>query len=113
MSGFSSIDAHALAELLAQRGSFELVDVRNPDEVARGVIEGARHIPLGLLTQRFQELERDRPVIFYCQSGMRSMQASAFLSARGWPEVFNLVGGVMAWARSGLPLTKLDDNNTD
>lgn len=113
MSGFSSIDAPALAELLAQRGLFELVDVRNADEVARGVIAGARHIPLGVLTQRFQELERDRPVIFYCQSGMRSMQASVFLSARGWSEVFNLAGGVMAWARCGLPLTKPDDKDVD
>ena len=104
MSGFSSIDAQALADLAAQRGPIEIVDVRNPDEVMRGVIEGARHIPLALLPQRFQELERDRPIVFYCQSGVRSMQAGAFLTARGWTEVFSLSGGVMAWVRSGLPL---------
>ena len=109
MSGFSSIDAQALADLLSQRGPLEIIDVRNADEIVRGVIEGARHIPLSQLPQRFQELERDRPVVFYCQSGVRSMQASAFLSARGWSEVFSLSGGVMAWARSGLPLMTPND----
>jgi rhodanese-related sulfurtransferase len=104
MSDFSTIDAQTLAGLLARGEAFELVDVRNPDEVVRGVIEGARHIPLGVLPQRFEELGRDRPVVFYCQSGVRSMQASAFLSARGWRQVSNLGGGVMAWVRSGLPL---------
>ena len=113
MSGFSSIDAQALADLVRRPGLLEIIDVRNPDEVIRGVIEGARHIPLALLPQRFQELERDRPIVFYCQSGLRSMQAGAFLTARGWTEVFNLSGGVMAWVRSGLPLTTLNHTKAE
>ena len=113
MSDFSMIDTQALAELLAQREALQLVDVRNPDEVARGMIEGARHIPLGLLPQRFEELGRDRPVVFYCQSGVRSMQASAFLASRGWSRVSNLTGGVMAWVRSGLPLKAPDHQQAE
>lgn len=113
MSGFSSIDARALADLLAQSGPLEIVDVRNPDEVVRGAINGSRHIPLAQLPQRFQELERDRAIVFYCQSGVRSMQASAFLAARGWSEVFSLSGGVMAWVRSGLPLSAPNQGEVD
>lgn len=107
MSTFSVIEPRALQTLLEQPGACVLVDVRNPDEIARGVIAGARHIPLGSLPQRLGELEADRPVIFYCQSGMRSAQASAFLAARGWLQVSNLAGGVLAWSREGLPLCRL------
>ncbi len=103
MSLFSTIDALALADLLKE-GGCDLIDVRNDEEVARGMIAGARHIPLAQLPARFSELGRDRPVVFYCQSGARSMQASAFLAARGWPQVSNLTGGVIAWVRSGQAL---------
>jgi rhodanese-related sulfurtransferase len=71
MSDFSTIDAQTLAGLLARGEAFELVDVRNPDEVVRGVIEGARHIPLGVLPQRFEELGRDRPVRRALDAGKR------------------------------------------
>jgi rhodanese-related sulfurtransferase len=103
MSGFSNIDPQALHALRAQRDIL-LVDVRSDDETRRGMIEGARHIPLQLLPAQVESLDRGSTVVFYCQSGARSMQASAFLAARGWPEVYNLAGGVMAWVRSGLPV---------
>jgi rhodanese-related sulfurtransferase len=103
MSGFSNIDPQALHALRARRDIL-LVDVRSDDETRRGMIEGARHIPLQLLPAQVESLDRGSAVVFYCQSGARSTQASAFLAARGWPEVYNLAGGVMAWVRSGLPV---------
>jgi rhodanese-related sulfurtransferase len=103
MSGFSGIDPQALQAMRAQRDCL-LIDVRTDEEVGRGMIAGARHIPLHLLPSRIDTIERDRSVVFYCQSGARSMQASAFLAARGWPEVYNLNGGIVAWVRSGLPV---------
>ena len=98
-----NIDANALEALRRQR-RIELVDVRTEQEVRRGMISGARHIPLQELPSRLQEIPRDRPVVFYCQSGARSMQAGAFLASRGWAEVYNLRGGVQAWVRDGLPM---------
>lgn len=103
MSGFSGIDPQALEEMRAQRDCL-LIDVRTDEEVGRGMIAGARHIPLHQLASRIDTIGRDRSVVFYCQSGARSMQASAFLAARGWPEVYNLNGGIVAWVRSGLPV---------
>ena len=104
MTGFSTIDPQSLITLRSERRC-ELIDVRTDQEVSRGTIDGARHIPLHLLPQRFAEIGRDLPVVFFCQSGARSMQASAFLADRGWTQVYNLGGGMLAWARGGMPIT--------
>ncbi|HWA12061.1 MAG TPA: rhodanese-like domain-containing protein [Burkholderiales bacterium] len=100
---FTNIDATRLQELQAGRQPV-LIDVRTDAEVGRGIIPGARHIPLQALMARFGEIERDRPVVFYCQSGARSAQASHFLAAQGWNEVYNLAGGIVGWAQRGLPI---------
>ncbi|RMG55780.1 MAG: rhodanese-like domain-containing protein [Gammaproteobacteria bacterium] len=85
-----------------------LLDVREANEVAEGRIKGARHIPLGALRQRMQELEqwKDRDVIVYCRSGNRSAQASDILCKAGFQHVHNLKGGVLAWQNENLPLVK-------
>ncbi len=104
MSTVDSIDPPGL-QALRLDGRLELVDVRTEDEIRRGMIAGALHIPLHLLPSRYQEICRDVPVVFYCQSGARSMQAGAFLATKGWSRVYNLSGGLAAWLRGGLPVT--------
>jgi rhodanese-related sulfurtransferase len=106
MADFSNIDAARLQQMQGE-GSLALIDVRTDQEVARGVIPGARHIPLQQLAGRFGEIPRDRPVVFYCQSGARSAQASYFLASQGWADVSNLAGGIVAWAGRGLPVGNL------
>ncbi|HWQ40009.1 MAG TPA: rhodanese-like domain-containing protein [Burkholderiales bacterium] len=105
MSAVENIDISAL-DALRREGQIELVDVRTDQEVSRGIIAGARHIPLHVLPARYEEIPRDRPVVFYCQSGARSLQAGSFLAAKGWRRVYNLSGGLLAWLRSGLPVTQ-------
>lgn len=106
MNDFSNIDAAQL-QALQRSGNVVLIDVRTDPEVGRGVIPGARHISLQSLASRFGEIERDRPVVFYCQSGARSAQASHFLASQGWGEVYNLAGGIAAWAGRGLPVAAM------
>lgn len=103
MTGFQEIDAVELHAKLAQDRPL-LVDVRNDDEVARGMIVGAVHIPLHLLPVRFDELDGDAPMVFYCHAGMRSAQACAFMANKGRDNLINLRGGIMAWANAGYPL---------
>jgi rhodanese-related sulfurtransferase len=103
MGNIDVIDALRLQDM-KQHGDVVLVDVRTDLEVSRGVIPGARHIPLHLLPARFEEIDRSRAVVFYCQSGARSAQASAFLSSKGWHEVYNLAGGMNAWVGKGMPV---------
>lgn len=94
-------------EAHARRESVLFLDVREPSEWASGHIEGAAHIPLGVLPHRLGELERGTPVVTVCRSGARSAQAAALLRSRGF-DVDNLDGGMMAWSRAGLPVTRSD-----
>jgi len=102
MNGFSNISVEELQAMRA-RGTVRLIDVRTDAEIARGYIEGADKLPLHLLPLRLHEFNAGAPTVFYCQSGGRSGQAAAFAAAQGFAEVYNLQGGIMAWARAGLP----------
>jgi rhodanese-related sulfurtransferase len=104
MSAVKQIDVGEL-ERLKQAGPVLLLDVRTDAEVARGLIVGARHIPLHLLPSRYSELDPGAVTVIYCQSGGRSAQACAWLEDKGFERVFNLQGGVAAWMRDGLPLS--------
>ncbi len=103
MSGYRNIGAAELQKLL-QQGEVSLVDVRTDAEVARGHIPGARKLPLHALPLRLNELNAAAPVVFYCQMGGRSAQAAAFAAAQGFAEVYNLQGGITAWAQAGAPV---------
>lgn len=74
----------------------QLVDVREPSEVAGGTLPGAVNIPLGELAARLDELDRSRRVVLLCRSGARSANAAALLAGAGFPDVVNLVGGMLA-----------------
>ncbi len=104
MYNIKEMDVDALA---TAKEDIHLIDVRTEGEVARGVIDGAIHIPLHLLPLRSEEIPQDRPVVIYCNSGARSAQACAFMSAKGFSNMHNLAGGILAWARSGKPLSAL------
>ena len=104
LSGFKEIEPGYVEEL-ATKGA-HLIDVRTEAEVAQGVIDGAIHIPLHLLPLRTDDIPLDTPVVIYCRSGARSAQACAFMASKGYTNMHNLAGGIMAWARSGNALTQ-------
>ncbi len=76
-------------------------EVRTDAEIARGRINGAVCLPQHLLPLRLSELDANKPTVFYCQVGARSAQAAAFAAAQGHADVFNLQGGITAWAHAG------------
>lgn len=82
--------------LAEQRPTVEVLDVREHQEVAQGKIPGARHLPLGELLQRLNELDRAKEYIIVCRSGNRSSLACEWLSERGF-QVKNMTGGMMNW----------------
>ena len=108
MSTYSEIQASDLFNTRATEPMI-LVDVRNDDEVARGVIEGAIHIPLSLLPLQYDSLPKSENIVFYCHSGIRSAHAAAFAISKGSKNVFNLAGGVLAWAKAGYPFVTLNE----
>lgn len=102
MASYQEIDPSTLQDM--QTNALQLVDVRNDDEVARGVIDGAMHIQLNSLPMRLSELKEEIPIVFYCHSGVRSAHACAYLAEHGYTRLYNLRGGILAWSKAGFPL---------
>ncbi len=73
-----------------------LIDVREADEVAQGIIPGALHIPLGLLEARMHELDKKETYIMVCRSGGRSGRAAELLESHGFTAI-NMAGGMLDW----------------
>ena len=98
---YSEIVAKDLSDMLAASKPPILVDVRNFDEVIRGVIKGATHIPLAALPAQYEALAKTEHIVFYCHSGIRSAHAADFLSNKGYKNVSHLKGGIIAWGNAG------------
>ncbi|RMH52730.1 MAG: rhodanese-like domain-containing protein [Zetaproteobacteria bacterium] len=82
-----------------------LIDVRTPEEYARGHVPGARLISLDALPARAHEVPKDRDVYLICRSGARSAQALKYLSDHhGHARLFNVAGGTLAWIEAGYPV---------
>jgi len=100
----SRVTIEQLAELRGNTPDLQLVDVRNPGEAAGGILPGAVTAPLPALVDTLDRLDPDRPTIAYCGSGYRSATAASVLSASGFADVSDLLGGSEAWRAAGLPL---------
>lgn len=85
-------------------GKALIIDVREPEELDEVAIADVIHIPLARLSAEADELPRDRDLLVICRSGVRSAYATQFLLQSGFERARNIVGGVIAWAQSGLPI---------
>ena len=81
-----------------------LLDVRNQNEWDGGIIAGARHINLGYLADHLADVPRDKPIVVQCAAGARSAIGASVLKANGFDNVINLIGGIGAWRKAGLPV---------
>lgn len=96
------ISPEELHEMMARPGQrrFRLVDVREADEFAICHIERAELIPLAQLVEQAPARWADKgmPIVAYCHHGIRSAHAARLLRQLGYEEVYNLTGGIEAWA---------------
>jgi hydroxyacylglutathione hydrolase len=104
------IDAGETMAYVAQASTKEvaaggevILDVRSPAEWRTGHIDGAIHIPAGELVQRVKELP-EGAITLVCGSGYRSSIAASLLRMLGRTKVRNMLGGMGAWMRQGLPV---------
>lgn len=95
MRSVPQVPSRELGRLL-EKENVLVVDVREPDEHAQGVIAGATLMPLGQVGRRFSELPKDRPVALICRTGNRSQAAAEFLMTKGY-DVMNVEGGMVDW----------------
>ena len=82
----------------ASGGDVVLLDVREHDELAIAAVDGARHIPMREVPTRLADLDPAKPLVVMCHSGGRSRRVAEFLQGNGFPNVFNLTGGIDAWS---------------
>ncbi len=85
------------------KDDFILLDVREREEVADGIIKGAKHIPRGYLDLRIEDVTTDReaPILIYCAGGTRSALAARSLEDLGYENVASVAGGFSAWKQAG------------
>lgn len=97
----AEVDPHE-ANIMLEQGA-QLIDVREPWEWASSRIPGARLIPVAEVPRRASEIDPNRPVIVQCSVGSRSTGVVEVLRKAGYTRVYNLAGGIIAWANLGLP----------
>jgi phage shock protein E len=92
--------------LQQESGAIRIMDVREPGEFAEIRSPLAENIPLS--TFNAEELSKDldlrTPIFLVCRSGARSLKAAQILANKGFQNIYNIEGGMTAWADSGLPV---------
>ncbi len=94
------VNAHSLSQILASGQMVALFDLRPPAVVEREHIPGAQVLSLeNLQSNEFPDLPKDTPIYLICERGAVSELAGLYLETAGFSEVYNLVGGMIAWRK--------------
>jgi rhodanese-related sulfurtransferase len=97
MSEFGLISTAELQKRLSTSEEPFMIDVREHDEVAEGMIPGAKHIRMSEIPEHLNEIPQDREVVVICRSGGRSGRVCEYLVANGYTKVTNMTGGMLKW----------------
>lgn len=93
------ISATELKQRLDQGDDIQIIDVREANEVAIGVIPNSVHIPLAQVLNRADEIDPTRETVVHCKMGGRSARAIEALQRSGFTgHLMNLKGGITAWS---------------
>jgi rhodanese-related sulfurtransferase len=98
---YKTVSVAEAKELLASGAV--LIDVRSAQEWRSGRAPQAKHVPLDRLQGGAAGIQKTRPVIAMCQSGVRSASAARLLAEKGY-EAYSLRGGMGAWRQAGEPV---------
>jgi rhodanese-related sulfurtransferase len=79
------------------------IDVREAWEHEHVNVEQALHMPMQMIPARLAELDPQRPHVLMCHHGMRSYRVAEFLEDKGFDRLYNLSGGIDAWAEDVAP----------
>ncbi|WLR50294.1 rhodanese-like domain-containing protein [Bacillus tianshenii] len=96
MAEIKEMTAEEVLEQLKNGEQLNLIDVREDEEVAAGMIPEAKHVRMGTIPERLNEFDKDKEYIFVCRSGGRSHNTCMFMQEQGF-KVVNMVGGMMSW----------------
>lgn len=107
-SKITHLDGAGAVKLLAEKEGVQVLDVRTSGEFASGYIKGAKlqDISQPSFREEVAALDRSRPYLIYCASGMRSRRALSIMKSLGFVELYHLDGGVGSWVRAGQQLER-------
>lgn len=97
MNPLNEILPSEVKQRLEQGEELNIIDVREDEEVAEGMIPGAKHIPLGQLPFKHESIEKTDEIIMVCRSGQRSGKAVEYLELLGYKGAKNMIGGMLEW----------------
>lgn len=99
--------AYGLLQQYAGHSDFRVIDVRTPEEFASGHLPGATNIDVNgaAFDTQVKALDRASTYLVYCHSGNRSARATATMDDLGFTTVYDLRGGISAWAQAGYPVS--------
>ncbi len=93
----SRMTAREFKDRKGEIDGLQLVDIRNPGEIALGTIPDATLVPVGQLCGRLEELDPAAPTVVFCAGGYRSSVAASVLRQAGFQDVTDIMGGYGAW----------------
>lgn len=93
----NEITVTELKKLIDAKADFQLIDVREEHEFDEANLKGIL-IPMGEALERSNEIAKDKQVVIHCRSGARSGAICQALEKEGYNNVYNLKGGILAWA---------------
>lgn len=104
LAAMQNITANEMQQLTKKNPDIYLLDVRTLGEYTQKRIKGARLIPIDQLQNRINEIPNNRPIIIYCETGVRSAMVGRYLDSLGFRNVSNLSQGIMGWQVRGYPI---------
>jgi len=103
-TGYTDVAVSDARTMVESKPSLVILDVRNQSEYYLGHIRNAKLIPVWDLSARLNELNVSDEILVYCEVGARSAAASQTLVDDGFLHVYNMLGGITAWANEGYPV---------
>lgn len=101
---FGLLTVSELKQKLETGEKFFVLDVRSLEERKNEFIEGTKHVYVGELSNKLDQLPKDKPIATLCGNGSRASLAASILKRNGFKEIFNVLGSMIAWKNAKYPL---------
>jgi len=102
MDAIKTLTVQNLKDEINRHKDITLLDVRKDVEVAQSKIIGSIHIPMNHIPEQLEKLDKNKKIVVYCKSGVRSDKVCQYLQLNGFDNVYNLLGGIQAWENYNL-----------
>ena len=101
---YTSLTVDGAKSLIQENPDLVVLDVRTKEEYEISHLQNAILIPVSDLKDRLAELDKDKKILVYCKTGIRSAIASGILVDNGFSSVYNMLGGIDDWIKAGEPV---------